>query len=118
MVALPGQHLPQIVARRHKAHICSGEEQHQPHIGIGKAHRNAAQRAFVQPQGHGLEHPEHDHDGQQRGSNFLDVLRQPLMEQLPQLHRIAHLRQHRRDVGAVGRAKCDAEDQHRQNGAH
>ena len=40
------------------------------------------------------------------------------MEQLPQLHRIAHFRQHRRDVGAVGRAKCDAEDQHRQNGAH
>ena len=39
------------------------------------------------------------------------------MEQLPQLHRVAHLRQHRRDIGAVRGAEHDAQNEHCQNGA-
>ena len=40
------------------------------------------------------------------------------MEQLPQLHRVAHLRQHRRDIGAVRGAEYDAQNEHSQNGAN
>lgn len=64
--ALPGQHLTQIITGRHKADVCAGEEQHQTHIGVGKAHRNAAQRAAVHVQGHKLKNAEHHDDGQQR----------------------------------------------------
>ena len=68
-------------------------------------------------QSHKLKNAEHHDDGQQRDSDLFQIRRQADTEQLPQLHRVAHLRQHRREIGAVRCAEHDAQNEHRQNGA-
>ena len=112
-----GQHLPEVVAGGHKAHVGPGEEEHKAHVCIGQAHRDAAQRAGIQFERCQLEDAEHQDDGQQGGGDLVQVGGQALMEELPQLHRVLHLGHNGVKIGAVAGLERDAQDQHGQDGA-
>ena len=107
----------QHIAQRGKAHVHAGQKQHQAHIGVQDAHRDAGQLGRGQPQGGQLEQQKEHEDGGQRRQHLQHIFGDGLdvaPADVGGLRELLH-----RDGGGAGAVRVDkAQQQHGQDGPH